>query len=38
MLNDRGESAISYADYAIAVADELAGGKHVWERISVVRK
>ena len=38
MLNGRGESAISYADYAIAVADELAGGKHVRERISVVRK
>ena len=38
MLNDRGESAISYADYAIAVADELAGGKHMRERISVVRK
>ena len=37
-LNERGESVISYADYAIAVVDEAVNGKHFRERISVVRK
>ena len=36
-LNDRGESVISYADYAIAMVDEIETGNHVQERISVVR-
>ncbi len=37
-LNDRGESIISYADYAIAMIDEATKGNHIQERISVVRK
>ncbi|MBE6476671.1 MAG: NAD(P)-dependent oxidoreductase [Propionibacteriaceae bacterium] len=37
-LNERGESIISYADYAIAVVDEIESGSHSRERISVVRK
>lgn len=37
-LNSRGESVISYADYAIAVVDEITGGHHIRERISVVRR
>lgn len=37
-LNDRGESIISYADYAIAMVDEIESGDHVHQRISVVRK
>lgn len=37
-LNERGESIISYADYAIAMADEITAGGHIRERISVVRK
>ena len=37
-LNERGESVISYADYAIAVVDEAVNGKHFRERVSVVRK
>ncbi len=32
----KGESVISYADYAIAMVDEAANGNHVHERISVV--
>ena len=35
-LNSKGESVISYADYAIAMVDELVSGKHVQERISAV--
>lgn len=35
-LNDKGESVVSYADYAIAIVDEIEAGKHVQERISVV--
>lgn len=38
ILNDRGESIISYADYAIAMVDEAVNGKHIGQRISVVRK
>lgn len=37
-LNSRGESIISYADYAVALVDEITKGHHVQERISVVRK
>ena len=36
-LNSKGESIISYADYAIAMVDEIEKGNHVKERISVVR-
>lgn len=36
-LNSRGESVISYVDYAIAMVDELTGGDHIRQRISVVR-
>lgn len=36
-LNERGESIISYADYAIAMVDEIESGSHIGERISVVR-
>ena len=35
-LNSRGESVISYADYAIALVDEIEKGNHVGQRISVV--
>jgi putative NADH-flavin reductase len=37
-LNDKGESIISYADYAVAMVDEIAKGDHIQQRISVVRK
>ena len=37
-LNARGESVISYADYAIAMVDGIANGGHVHARISVVGK
>lgn len=33
--NEKGESYISYADYAIAMVDEAEKGNHVGERISV---
>lgn len=36
-LNERGESIISYADYAIAMVDEAVKGNHIRQRISVVR-
>ena len=36
-LNGRGESIISYADYAIAMVDEAVSGNHICQRISVVR-
>lgn len=35
-LNSKGESVISYADYAIAVIDEAVNGNHIQKRISVV--
>lgn len=38
ILNERGESIISYADYAIAMVDEIEKGNHIQQRISVVRK
>jgi len=37
-LNEKGESIISYADYAVAMVDEIVKGNHIQERISVVRK
>ena len=37
-LNEKGESVISYADYAIAMVDEAVSGGHIRQRISVVRK
>ena len=37
-LNDRNESIISYADYAIAMVDEIESGDHIRQRISVVCK
>ncbi len=37
-LNEKGESVISYGDYAIAMVDEIVNGGHIRERISVVRK
>ena len=36
VLNSRGESVISYADYAAAMVDEAVNGNHIHERISVV--
>ena len=35
-LNGKGESVISYADYAIAMVDEAISGEHIQERISAV--
>ena len=37
-LNSKGESIISYADYAIAMVDEIEYGDHFQQRISVVRE
>lgn len=37
-LNSKGESVISYADYAIAMVDEALNGNHIQQRISVVRE
>ncbi|KEJ91488.1 NAD(P)-dependent oxidoreductase [Synergistes jonesii] len=37
-LNSKGESVISYADYAIAVVDEAIKGHNIGRRISVVRE
>mgnify|MGYP002861075890 CR=1 FL=1 len=37
-LNSKGESIISYADYAIAMVDEIEKGNHIQQRISVVRE
>lgn len=37
-LNAKGESIISYADYAIAMVDEAVKGDHIQQRISVVRE
>ena len=35
-LNSKGESMISYADYAIAMVDEAVNGGNIQKRISVV--
>lgn len=37
-LNSRNESIISYADYAIAMVDEIEKSNHIQKRISVVRE
>ena len=37
-LNTKGESIISYADYAMAMVDECISGNHIQQRISVVRE
>ena len=37
-LNSKGESTISYADFSIALVDEIESGKHNKQRISVVSK
>lgn len=37
-LNSKGESIISYADYAIAMIDEAVNGGNIQKRISVVRE
>lgn len=36
LLNSKGDSYISYADYAIAIVDEIENPKHINERFSVV--
>lgn len=36
ILNAKGESVISYADYAISMIDEAVNGNHIQQRISVV--
>ncbi len=38
ILNSKGESIISYADYAIAMVDEAITGNNIQKRISVVRE
>ncbi|GKX64164.1 hypothetical protein SOASR032_27330 [Pragia fontium] len=38
MVNATGESTISYADYAIAMIDELEQGKHIRQRFTAVAK
>ncbi|MFR9310633.1 NAD(P)-dependent oxidoreductase [Hydrogeniiclostridium mannosilyticum] len=38
MVNKKGESIISYADYAIAMVDEAVNGGHVQKRICVIGK
>ena len=35
-VNSNGESVISYADYAVAMIDEIEKGNHICERISVL--
>lgn len=35
-LNSKGENVISYADYAVAMVDEVVKGNHIQQRISVV--
>ncbi len=36
MVNNKGESQISYADYAIAMIDEAENGKHIQKRFTIV--
>lgn len=36
VLNSKGESVISYADYAVAMTDEIVNGNNICKRISVV--
>ena len=37
-VNDKGESRISYADYAIAMIDEIENAAHIRQRFSVIGK
>lgn len=37
-VNDKGESYISYTDYAVAMIDEIEKGNHNKQRISVLGK
>ena len=37
-VNEKGESRISYADYAIAMIDEVENAKHIQRRFSVIGK
>lgn len=37
-VNDKGESRISYADYAIAMIDEVESAAHIRQRFSVIGK
>lgn len=37
-VNEKGESFISYADYAVAMVDEIEKGNHIGQRISVLGK
>ena len=37
-LNSKGESIISYADYAAALVEEIKNGKNIQKRISLVRE
>lgn len=37
-LNDKGESIISYADYALAMVDIVESGKYVQERVGLLQK
>ena len=37
ILNSAGESVISYADYAVAMVDEILNGEHIQQRIGVVK-
>ena len=37
-VNDKGESRISYADYAIAIIDEVESAAHIRQRFSVIGK
>ena len=37
-LNSKGESIISYADYAAALVEEIRNGKNIQKRISLVQK
>lgn len=38
VLSSKGESVISYADYAIALIDEIEKGNHIQQRVSVVQE
>lgn len=38
ITNEKGESVISYADYAAAVVDEIMSGNNIGKRISVIGK
>lgn len=37
IVNSAGESVISYADYAVAMVDEIVSGEHIQQRIGVVK-